>query len=63
MFIIICFQVYPDDPITGVVRNVFDFDSFTKDTTETIEEVFQKHGIPIGNVVDKSSEIRNSNVE
>uniref|UniRef100_A0A914QPH8 VWFA domain-containing protein n=2 Tax=Panagrolaimus davidi TaxID=227884 RepID=A0A914QPH8_9BILA len=41
-------QMYPDDPLTAVVRNVFDFDSYTKETTQSIEAVFQKYGIPLG---------------
>lgn len=40
--------MYPDDPLTAVVRNVFDFDSYTKETTQSIEAVFQKYGIPLG---------------
>ncbi|GMR32699.1 hypothetical protein PMAYCL1PPCAC_02894 [Pristionchus mayeri] len=39
---------FPDDAITEVVRNVFDFDQYSTDRLETVEEVFQKHGIPLG---------------
>uniref|UniRef100_A0A914Y957 Uncharacterized protein n=1 Tax=Panagrolaimus superbus TaxID=310955 RepID=A0A914Y957_9BILA len=50
-------QVYPNDPLTVVVRNVFDFDSYTKETIQSIEAVFQKYGIPLGMdfVDDKTS--------
>ncbi|GMT32324.1 hypothetical protein PFISCL1PPCAC_23621 [Pristionchus fissidentatus] len=39
---------FPDDAITEVVRNVFDFDQYSSDRLETVESVFQKHGIPLG---------------
>uniref|UniRef100_A0A1I7USB8 VWFA domain-containing protein n=2 Tax=Caenorhabditis tropicalis TaxID=1561998 RepID=A0A1I7USB8_9PELO len=39
---------FPDDPLPEVCRNVFDFDSFSEDTISIIQEVFRKHGIPLG---------------
>ncbi|GMT03950.1 hypothetical protein PENTCL1PPCAC_26124, partial [Pristionchus entomophagus] len=39
---------FPDDAITEVVKNVFDFDRYSTDRLDTVEEVFQKHGIPLG---------------
>ncbi|CAD5229391.1 unnamed protein product [Bursaphelenchus okinawaensis] len=39
---------FPDDPLIEVVRNVFDFDAYSKDTVGTIETVFRAHGIPLG---------------
>ncbi|KAF7665107.1 hypothetical protein LDENG_00155060 [Lucifuga dentata] len=39
---------YPDEGLAKVVRNVFDFDSYNKDTREVLFEALQKHGIPIG---------------
>ncbi|CAD6193433.1 unnamed protein product [Caenorhabditis auriculariae] len=39
---------FPDDSLVEVVRNVFDFDVFNEDSSKTIEEIFQKHGIPLG---------------
>ncbi|VDP14490.1 unnamed protein product [Heligmosomoides polygyrus] len=37
---------FPSDSLTTVIRNVFDFDSFTTEAISTIQSVFQKHGIP-----------------
>ncbi|CAB4069483.1 von Willebrand factor A domain-containing protein 8 [Lepeophtheirus salmonis] len=42
-------EQFPDDGISSVVRNVFDFDSYDKETRNTLEEVLEKHGIPISN--------------
>ncbi|KAI6205157.1 Von Willebrand factor A domain-containing protein 8 [Aphelenchoides besseyi] len=39
---------FPDDSIPVVARNVFDFDAFSKDTVETVEQTFRKHGIALG---------------
>ncbi|XP_059156251.1 von Willebrand factor A domain-containing protein 8-like [Physella acuta] len=39
---------YPNEGLTTVVRNVFDFDSYNKELQETIVETMHKHGIPVG---------------
>ena len=44
----LCIQRYPNEGLTTVVRNVFDFDSYNKELQETIVETMQKHGIPVG---------------
>lgn len=42
-------QKFPNDSLVSAVKNVFDFDAYaTKDILESIYEVFQKHGIPLG---------------
>jgi len=41
-------EKYPNESITDVVRNVFDFDSYDAATQETLVEAFHKHGIPLG---------------
>ncbi|KAK0046521.1 E3 ubiquitin-protein ligase RNF14 [Biomphalaria pfeifferi] len=41
-------QQFPNEGLTTVVRNVFDFDSYNKELQETIVETMQKHGIPVG---------------
>ncbi|XP_055726318.1 von Willebrand factor A domain-containing protein 8 [Salvelinus fontinalis] len=41
-------QRFPDEGLANVVRNVFDFDSYNKDTREVLIEALHKHGIPIG---------------
>uniref|UniRef100_A0A0K2VIZ0 Sulfhydryl oxidase n=1 Tax=Lepeophtheirus salmonis TaxID=72036 RepID=A0A0K2VIZ0_LEPSM len=38
-------EQFPDDGISSVVRNVFDFDSYDKETRNTLEEVLEKHGM------------------
>ena len=42
------FQEYPNEGLTAVVRNVFDFDSYNKELRETLVTTMQKHGIPLG---------------
>uniref|UniRef100_A0A8C6UA26 von Willebrand factor A domain-containing protein 8 n=1 Tax=Neogobius melanostomus TaxID=47308 RepID=A0A8C6UA26_9GOBI len=41
-------QKFPEEGLANVVRNVFDFDSYNKDTREVLIEALHKHGIPIG---------------
>ncbi|CAL1547451.1 unnamed protein product [Lymnaea stagnalis] len=41
-------QKFPNEGLTNVVRNVFDFDSYNKELQDTIVETMQKHGIPVG---------------
>ena len=31
-----------------MVKNVFDFDTYNKELTETIVQTLHKHGIPVG---------------
>ena len=40
--------VFPEEGLANAVRNVFDFDSFDKDTQKRIIRVLHKHGIPLG---------------
>ena len=42
------FQEYPNEGLTSVVRNVFDFDSYNKELRKTLVTTMQKHGIPLG---------------
>ena len=48
--------MYPNDGLTSVVGNVFDFDAFSKDTAESLVTVLRKHGIPIGDEKDSSAD-------
>lgn len=41
-------QRFPGEGLANVVRNVFDFDSYNKDTRDVLMEALHKHGIPIG---------------
>ena len=41
-------QVYPDDGLGQVVRNVFDFDTYHPDVQKTVLSTLRKHGIPVG---------------
>ena len=38
-------EKFPDDGLSGVVRNVFDFDAYSKETREALHAVLQKHGM------------------
>ncbi|XP_049790817.1 von Willebrand factor A domain-containing protein 8 [Schistocerca nitens] len=41
-------QVFPHEGLVSVVRNVFDFDSYSPEAQETVIQILQKHGIPMG---------------
>ncbi|KAJ8310233.1 hypothetical protein KUTeg_012098 [Tegillarca granosa] len=41
-------EKYPTEGLTAVVKNVFDFDAYSKEVKETIIQTMQKHGIPFG---------------
>ncbi|KAL2081742.1 hypothetical protein ACEWY4_023595 [Coilia grayii] len=41
-------QKFPDEGLASTVQNVFDFDTYNKDTREVLISVLHKHGIPIG---------------
>ena len=44
-------QLFPNDSLVTAIRNVFDFDAYsTRDVLDSIYEVFQKHGIPLGSL-------------
>ena len=47
-FMFCVFQQYPNEGLTTVVKNVFDFDQYNKELKETLVETMQKHGIPLG---------------
>ena len=38
-------EQFPNDGLANVVRNVFDFDSYNKETRDTLDTVLQKHGM------------------
>jgi len=38
-------QLFPDEGLGNVVRNVFDFDSYDKEARETVNEILHKHGM------------------
>ncbi|XP_027851720.2 von Willebrand factor A domain-containing protein 8 [Aphis gossypii] len=40
-------QIYPQDSLLDAIRNVFDFDSFSKEAQEVITNVLNKHKLPI----------------
>lgn len=39
---------FPNEGLTTVVKNVFDFDQYNKELKETLIDTMQKHGIPLG---------------
>lgn len=39
---------YPDEGISKILQNVFDFDQYDPASKELLIEIFEKHGIPIG---------------
>ncbi len=38
-------QLFPDEGLGNVVRNVFDFDAYDKEAKESVDEVLHKHGM------------------
>ncbi|KAG0268044.1 von Willebrand factor A domain-containing protein 8 [Actinomortierella ambigua] len=41
-------QIYPEEGISRILQNVFDFDQYDPDSKTMLIETFQKHGIPVG---------------
>ncbi|XP_015436768.1 PREDICTED: von Willebrand factor A domain-containing protein 8 [Dufourea novaeangliae] len=41
-------EKFPQEPLGNVVRNVFDFDRYSKEIFDTLVSVLHKHGIAIG---------------
>ncbi|XP_052760098.1 von Willebrand factor A domain-containing protein 8-like [Mya arenaria] len=41
-------QRFPDEGLTTVIGNVFDFDSYNSELREVLISTMQKHGIPLG---------------
>lgn len=41
-------QEFPNESLASVVRNVFDFDSYSKEVQEILVQTLHKHGIPVG---------------
>ncbi|XP_078484002.1 von Willebrand factor A domain-containing protein 8 isoform X2 [Ciona intestinalis] len=41
-------EKFPKEGLANVVRNVFDFDAYSKETKEQLASVMHKHGIPVG---------------
>ena len=42
------FQKYPNEGLTAVIKNVFDFDTYNMELQEVLISTMQKHGIPLG---------------
>ncbi|XP_064465910.1 von Willebrand factor A domain-containing protein 8-like isoform X2 [Ornithodoros turicata] len=40
-------EAFPNDGITSVLKNVFDFDSYNKENRKLLLSVLHKHGIPV----------------
>lgn len=40
-------QKFPNDNIGEVIRNIFDFDSYSSDAIDTIKNVFKQHGFAL----------------
>ncbi|CAG8481584.1 23071_t:CDS:10 [Cetraspora pellucida] len=41
-------QQYPDEGVSYILQNVFDFDQYDKASKDLLIAVFQKHGFPVG---------------
>lgn len=41
-------QEFPNESLASVVRNVFDFDSYSKEVQEILVQTLHKYGIPVG---------------
>lgn len=46
--IVLHLQNYPEEGISKILQNVFDFDQYDQPSKELVIEIFEKHGIPIG---------------
>ncbi|KAH3874340.1 hypothetical protein DPMN_037582, partial [Dreissena polymorpha] len=45
-------QKYPNEGLTSVIKNVFDFDSYNSELREVLITTMQKHGIPLSASAD-----------
>jgi hypothetical protein len=41
-------QEFPNESLASVVRNVFDFDNYSKEVQEILVQTLHKYGIPVG---------------
>lgn len=48
-------QKFPDEGLTNVISNVFDFDKYSSNILETLIPVLHKHGIPINTSIKNIS--------
>lgn len=46
------FKKFPKEPLSSVVRNVFDFDRYSAEVFDTLVKILHKNGIPIGTDVN-----------
>ncbi|KAI7849218.1 AAA domain-containing protein [Circinella umbellata] len=46
--IVLHLQNYPEEGISKIMQNVFDFDQYDQASKELLIEIFEKHGIPVG---------------
>ncbi|KAI8991241.1 AAA domain-containing protein [Mycotypha africana] len=46
--VVLHLQTYPEEGISKILQNVFDFDQYDQASKELVIEIFEKHGIPIG---------------
>lgn len=46
--IVLHLQNYPEEGISKILQNVFDFDQYDQASKELVIEIFEKHGIPVG---------------
>ncbi|KAI9260188.1 AAA domain-containing protein [Sporodiniella umbellata] len=46
--IVLHLQNYPQEGISKILQNVFDFDQYDQTSKELVIEIFEKHGIPVG---------------
>ncbi|KAL0082790.1 AAA domain-containing protein [Phycomyces blakesleeanus] len=46
--IVLHLEKYPDEGISKILQNVFDFDKYDHASKELLIEIFEKHGIPVG---------------
>ncbi|KAI8350392.1 AAA domain-containing protein [Blakeslea trispora] len=46
--IVLHLERYPEEGISKILQNVFDFDQYDLASKELVIEIFEKHGIPIG---------------
>ncbi|GAA5805817.1 AAA domain-containing protein [Helicostylum pulchrum] len=55
--IVLHLQKYPEEGISKILQNVFDFDQYDQASKELVIEIFEKHGIPVGLESDFSMQL------
>ncbi|KAI7898653.1 AAA domain-containing protein [Cokeromyces recurvatus] len=55
--VVLHIENYPEEGISKILQNVFDFDQYDQASKELVIEIFERHGIPVGLESDFSMQL------